>query len=64
MTVVRDVCHTLIDIWNLPILCPCMKHPGDRCAETCMGQELHALLICMHKAQGQGTCVAHPSIGY
>ena len=34
---------------------------GDSCTETCMAQELRALGICMHRAHGQGTCIAHPS---
>eukprot|EP00670_Eutreptiella_braarudii_P020568 CAMPEP_0174369354 /NCGR_PEP_ID=MMETSP0811_2-20130205/92198_1 /TAXON_ID=73025 ORGANISM="Eutreptiella gymnastica-like, Strain CCMP1594" /NCGR_SAMPLE_ID=MMETSP0811_2 /ASSEMBLY_ACC=CAM_ASM_000667 /LENGTH=132 /DNA_ID=CAMNT_0015513715 /DNA_START=196 /DNA_END=594 /DNA_ORIENTATION=- len=61
MTAVRDICHTLSDVWKLPVLCPCMKHLGDPCTETCMGQELRALGICMHRTQGQGTCIADRS---
>ena len=58
---VRDVCGTLTNIWKLPVLCPCMKNPGDPCKEKCMTQELRAPGICMHRAGGRGTCVAHPS---
>ena len=42
---VRDVCSTRSNIWNLPVLCPCMQRPGDPCTETCMGHELRALRI-------------------
>ena len=36
----RDVCGTLTDVWKLPVLCPCMKNPGDSCKEKCMTREL------------------------
>ena len=39
-SVVREVCATLTDIWNPPLLCPSMKKPGDPCTKTCMGQSL------------------------
>ena len=57
----RDVCDTLSDIWRLPVLCPCMQRHGDACTEACMGPELRALGICIHKAHRLGTCIAHPS---
>ena len=57
----RDVCHTPSDVWKLPVLCPCMQNPGDPCKEACMTQDLRALGVCMHRARGQGTCIAHPS---
>ena len=31
------------------------------CTSLCMSQDLQALGICMHRAHGQGSCVAHPS---
>ena len=33
----RDVCNTLRDVWNLPVLCPYMQKLGDPCREICMG---------------------------
>ena len=57
----QDVCDTLTEIWNLRVLCPCMKEPDDQCTSLCMSQDLHALGICMHCANGKGSCVAHPS---
>ena len=58
-SVVRDVCHTLTSVWNLPVLCPCMQNPGDLCTEACMTPDLLALGVCMHRANGLGTCIAH-----
>ena len=49
------------DVWKLPVLCPCIRNPGDPCKEACMKQDLRALGVCMHRARGQGTCLAHPS---
>ena len=57
----REVCGTLSTVWKLPVLCPCMDKPTDRCKSMCMTGELRALGICMHRANGQGSCVAHPS---
>ena len=57
----RDVCQMLSDVWKLLVLCPCMRNPGDPCKEACMMQDLRALGVCMHRARGQGTCIAHPS---
>ena len=61
MSAMREVCATLTARWNFPVLCPCMKKPGDPCTETCMGHDLLALGICVHRASGHGTCVVHLS---
>jgi hypothetical protein len=60
-SVVRNVCDTLTSVWNLPVLCPCMQNPGDQCTAACMTPDLRALGVCMHRANGVGTCIAHPS---
>ena len=57
----REVCDTLSAMWKLPVLCPCMDKPTEQCKSLCMTSELRALGICMHRENGQGSCVAHPS---
>ena len=56
-----EVCGTLTDMWHLRVLCPYMKNPDDPCIVAYMHAKLRALSVCMHRANGRSSCIAHPS---
>ena len=54
----QHVCHTLIELWSLAVLCNCMTKEQQICTATCMTQTMTAMGITTH-VHGQ-----HPPLVY
>ena len=44
----QHVCHTLTEVWSLPVLCDCMTEEQQVCKGTCMTQTMIAMGITTH----------------